>query len=127
MATMNKKMFERTLTTYVIGFAASVVLTLVAYWLVVGRGIPALAGVSSWGVAAFIAILAVVQFVAQLYFFMHLRVQTRPRWRFAVFLFMITVILILVGGSIWIMASLSGRMQMTPDQVNQYMQDQAGI
>jgi cytochrome o ubiquinol oxidase operon protein cyoD len=115
--------FEKSIATYVAGFVASITLTLVAYYLVVDRVL----SLTPWTIAGIIAVLALVQFVAQLYYFMHLRVKTKPRWQFVVFLFMLLVVLILVGGSIWIMASLNNRMVMTPDQVNQYMQDQAGL
>lgn len=118
--------FEKSIATYVAGFIISVVLTLVAYYVVVGWG-SAGSMLTPWTVALIIAVLALGQFVAQLFFFMHLRMKTKPRWQFVVFLFMGLVVLILVGGSIWIMASLNNRMVMTPDQVNQYMQDQAGL
>jgi len=115
--------FEKSLATYVAGFILSVTLTLVAYYMVVDR----VWSLTPWTIAGSIAGIALVQFVVQLFFFMHLRVKTKPRWRFVVFFFMILVVLILVGGSIWIMASLNGRMVMTPDQVNQYMNDQVGL
>jgi cytochrome o ubiquinol oxidase operon protein cyoD len=118
-----KQLFEKSLATYVAGFILSITLTLVAYYMVVDR----VWSLAPWTIAILIAVLALVQFFVQLFFFMHLRVRTKPRWRFVVFLFMIMVVLILVGGSIWIMASLNSRMAMTPDQVNQYMNDQVGL
>jgi cytochrome o ubiquinol oxidase subunit IV len=58
-------------------------------------------------------------------FFLHLGRETRPRWKLAVFLFMLGVILILVFGSLWIMTNLNYRMM--PKQMVQYMNSQAGL
>ena len=113
---------------YSIGFVISVLLTLAAYYLVTGYSSGfSFPGLTLWSIAGAIAVLALAQAAVQLFFFMHIRLRGQPRWRLTIFLFMAMVVLILVGGSIWIMSSLSGRMAMTPDQVDQYMQDQAGI
>jgi cytochrome o ubiquinol oxidase subunit IV len=72
-----------------------------------------------------IVILALVQFIVQVVFFLHLGRETKPRWKLAVMLFMIMVVLILVGGSLWIMSNLTVRM--TPQQENNYMNNQQGL
>lgn len=120
---------QENFTSYVAGFVISVALTLCAYFLVVDHAfLPVSVSLSSpWMIAIVIAVIALIQFVAQLFFFMHLRLRTKPRWQLFTLLFMIMVVLILVIGSLWIMYSLNGRMQMTPDQVQTYMQNQAGI
>ena len=121
-----KKTFETGLTTYIIGFVLSIALTFAAYFMVVDRDI--LPHLTLWTIALVIVFFAVVQFIVQLFFFLHLRVKAKPRWRFVVFFFMILVVIILAGGSLWIMGSLNSRMMMmTPDQINQYMNDQVGL
>ncbi|HEY1835254.1 MAG TPA: cytochrome o ubiquinol oxidase subunit IV [Candidatus Saccharimonadales bacterium] len=108
------------LQTYVSGFILSIFLTLAAYVLVTNHAY------SDWTIALVIAGLAGVQFVVQLLFFLHLGRESRPRWRLLVLSFMLLVVGILVIGSLWIMHSLNYRMTMTPQQVNNYLQDQDG-
>lgn len=108
------------LHTYVSGFILSVTLTLAAYVLVTSDAY------SKWTIALAIAALAVIQFVVQLLFFLHLGRESKPRWRLLVFSFMLLVVGILVIGSLWIMYSLNYRMTFTPQQINNYMQDQDG-
>lgn len=69
-------------------------------------------------------ILALAQFFAQLYYFLHLGRETKPRWKLLVLGFMIIVVLIIVVGSVWIMYNLNYRM--TPQQMNTYMLNQNG-
>lgn len=86
------------LKSYVIGFVLSLVLT----------AIPLLVVLNDWleGTAAVIVLLgaAVLQFVVQLVFFMHLREEEKPRYNLMVLLLGITILVFIVGGSIWIMA-----------------------
>lgn len=69
--------------------------------------------------------LALVQFLVQLLFFMHLGTEQKPRWRLAVFLFMLIVVLILIFGSLWIMQNLNYRM--TPQTMNMYLSNQDNL
>jgi cytochrome o ubiquinol oxidase subunit IV len=112
------------LAVYVSGFILSIVLTLAAFFLVSEHvhshhevfSHPFLIGVT--------AALALAQFLVQLFFFLHIGRETRPRWKLLVLFFMIMVVLILVFGSLWIMSNLNYRM--TPQQMNQYMTKQDG-
>lgn len=108
------------LRTYAIGFAASIILTLAAFGLVEMHH-----NLSTPAIMSIIVALALVQFMVQLFFFLHLGRETRPRWKLAVFAFMIVVIGILMFGSLWIMANLNYRM--TPDQMNNYLKSQDGL
>ena len=115
-----------TLARYVVGYVASLVLTMSAYLLVMfyrscnydlltyGIAVPVLAG------------LALVQVLVQLVCFLHVGQETRPRWKLGVFLFMIAIVIIVVLGSLWIMSNLNDHM-MSPTDINQYMQDQESI
>jgi cytochrome o ubiquinol oxidase subunit IV len=104
--------------SYMVGFGLSILLTMVAYVLVTKHIM------TGSGLVAVIIGLALIQFFVQLFFFLHLGRETRPRWKLLVLAFMILIVLILVGGSIWIMYNLNYRM--TPQQINNYMQNQDG-
>jgi cytochrome o ubiquinol oxidase subunit IV len=109
-----------TLQMYISGFVLSIFLTLAAYTLVVSHEF------SNWALALAIAGLAIVQFLVQLFFFLHLGRESKPRWKLTVFLFMLLVVGILVIGSLWIMYNLNYRMAPTQQQIDTYMQDQDG-
>ncbi|HVV67199.1 MAG TPA: cytochrome o ubiquinol oxidase subunit IV [Candidatus Saccharimonadales bacterium] len=106
-----------TLRSYATGFVLSIVLTVAAYLLATHHAL------SGKVLMAALLGLAVIQFIAQLFFFLHIGRETKPRWRLLTLFMMITVVLIVVIGSIWIMYNLNYRM--TPAQINQYMQKQA--
>jgi len=104
---------------YVGGFLGSVFLTLCAYWVAVhGTARLSVLEVS-------LAILAVVQFVMQMLLFLHVGEEHGPRWKLAAAGFMLMILLILVGGSLWIMNNLSTRM--TPQQMDQYLRSQDSL
>jgi cytochrome o ubiquinol oxidase operon protein cyoD len=107
------------LRTYVTGFALSIFLTISAYLLVVQGHY------SSTLIVAVIIILAIVQFLIQMFFFLHLGKEAKPRWKLYVLIFMIIIVLTLVIGSIWIMNNLNYRM--SPQQMNTYMNNQSGL
>jgi cytochrome o ubiquinol oxidase operon protein cyoD len=73
-----------------------------------------------------VLVLAVVQLVVQLFFFLHLDRMARSPWNIIILLFMGIVVSILVFGSLWIMQNLNYHMQ-TPAQINQYMQKNADL
>lgn len=110
-----------TLRTYVTGFVSSVVLTVAAYMMVVDNAF------SKWTLAIVVALLALIQFMVQLVFFLHLGQDTKPRFKVGVFLFMLLVLLIIVVGSLWIMHSLNYRMDMSPTHIQDYMNSQIGL
>ena len=105
----------------VIGFVASVLLTLAAYAAVTMRLLP-----SSTLTLAILA-LAVVQLAVQLLFFLELGSETGSRWRLTTFLMTFGFVLIVVAGSIWIMAHLNYGMMASPDATMQYIQSQQGF
>ena len=106
-------------TSYVVGFILAVALTLIAY----------LAVTNHWATGgtlfALIMGLAAVQLGVQLVFFLHLGREKQSHWNVVAFLFMLMVLVIIVGGSLWIMDNLSYNMQMTPEQMNAYMKEQS--
>lgn len=108
------------LSTYITGYLLSVGLTLCAYLLVTHQS-----DSHYWFVVSAIAVLAIAQFLVQITYFLHISFASKERWRLVVLLFMMTIVLILVIGSIWIMNNLNYRM--TPQQMNTYMQDQDSL
>jgi cytochrome o ubiquinol oxidase operon protein cyoD len=111
-----------TMATYVVGFILSVLLTLIAFWLV-GRHM------ISGGAALFaIFSLALIQFCVQVLCFLHLGEDKRPRYKIMAFLFMVLVVVILAGGSLWIMNNLNYHMRvLTPAEQTKYLHNNEGI
>ena len=93
---------------YIMGFILSLILTLVAYFIVSEKLI------EGWALVAIVGALAFVQVVAQLVFFLHLGQEPAPPWNLFVFLFMVLIVLIILGGSIWIMHHLDYQMAKMP-------------
>jgi len=111
--------YTRTLTKYVIGFLASLALTMVAYVLVSGR---LLTGDT---LLLVIGGLALVQMIVQLFFFLHLADESRPRLRLVSFGFMASILVIIVAGSLWIMYHLNYNMMgQSPTEKDNYMTSQ---
>lgn len=110
-----------TLRLYVMGFCWSVILTIAAYVAVVNQMLP------RNELVAYITILALLQVAVQLYFFLHLGDESKPRWNLWTFLFMGSVLLIIVIGSLWIMHNLNYNMmpEMPPHEVDEYMLEES--
>jgi cytochrome o ubiquinol oxidase operon protein cyoD len=98
------------LRNYIIGYVISMGLTVTAYAAVTLRL------TSMNGIIAIISVLAFVQLVVQLIFFLHLGDRS-SRWNRYIFAFMIMIVLIIVVGSLWIMANLNYH-SINPGSVN---------
>lgn len=72
-----------------------------------------------------ILVLAMVQLIVQLVFFLHLGQSKESRWDAALFAFTFFGIAVVVTASIWIMYHLN--YNMTPQEVTQYITDQSGF
>lgn len=114
------------LRTYVTGFGLSIGLTLVAFFFVQGHVSSDHTAYSHAFLTVLIAATALTQLLVQLICFLHLGRESKPRWNLLVFGFMITVVVILVFGSLWIMYYLNYHMPST-QQVNQYLRSQDGL
>lgn len=108
---------KRVLVNYISGFVLSILLTIGAYIAVTQHTF--MGGV----LIAVIIGLAILQVLVQLFFFLHLGQETRPRWKLAVLIFMLITLGILVFGSLWIMQNLNYHM-LSPERTNIYMIDQ---
>jgi cytochrome o ubiquinol oxidase subunit IV len=100
-------------TKYIIGYTTSFLLTSVSFgtvWLTITQDVP----LQTWQIIAIVFTFAVIQLFIQLILFLHLGEEKKPRWNLFSFLFMSLVVIIVVVGSLWIMANLNYRM-MSPD------------
>ncbi len=70
-----------------------------------------------------IMLCAALQLVVQVVFFLHIGEDAKPRWKSISFAFTSFVILILVGGSLWIMYNLNYH-TMTQTQMYEYIETQ---
>ena len=88
-----------------IGVALAILLTAVPFWLVMARplGDP---GVT----AALIFALALVQIVVHVVSFLHLDTRQEGGWTLLAFLFTAVIVVLTIGGSIWVMVHLNTNM-----------------
>ncbi|MFW5436885.1 cytochrome o ubiquinol oxidase subunit IV [Paenibacillus apiarius] len=88
---------QGSLKSYTIGFLFSIVLTI----------IPVTAVLYGWaeGMTNTIVLMtaAVLQFVVQLIYFMHLREEKKPRYNLVTLILGLIILLVIVIGSMWIM------------------------
>ena len=94
-----------TVRSYVTGFVLSVVLTAIPFWLVMGD-------VLGNAVQTSIAImaLAVVQIVVHMIYFLHMNTRSEGGWTILALIFTITLVVITLTGSIWVMYHLNQNM-----------------
>lgn len=105
-----------------IGFVLCLFLTVIGYGVVQTESLPSQVKI------VVIACLAFIQFIAQMFFFLHLGHERKPRYKLWMFFGMASVVGILVIGSLWIMHNLDyNMMNMTEQEKNQYMDDNQGI
>jgi cytochrome o ubiquinol oxidase operon protein cyoD len=96
------------LTGYLIGFGLSVVLTAIPFWLVM-TGV--LENAQATGFA--IMILAVVQIVVHMIFFLHMDTRSEGGWTMMALIFTVVLVVITLVGSLWVMYHLNTNMMPT--------------
>ena len=119
---MNEKEKPK-LSSYIIGFALCLVLTLTAYALVYFHVNSGHESLPHAALIPAILVLAIFQFLVQSVFFLHL--TSGSRWNLVVFVSTLGILLVIVIGSLWIMAHLNYNMM--PDQMNQELRKQEGF
>lgn len=100
-----------TLSSYVTGFVLSIILTIIPYIIVVNGYL------SGNKQVVFLLGFAILQLIIQLYFFLHLGQESKPRFNLISLIFMVCIIMFIVVGSLWIMNNLDYH-TMTPEQTN---------
>ncbi len=113
--------------SYIIGFVLSLILTLLVYWLVwqhvSSHHLTFSHSVLTLGIGG----LAIIQFIVQLVFFFHMGRESRPRWNLMMFGFMLLVIGIVVGGSLWIMQNLDYHHPLPSKDIDSFIIKDEGI
>ena len=94
------------LRNYFLGFVLSLLLSAIAFWVVLGGGF------SKGLTMCLVGVLGFIQLLAQFRYFLHLNGKRENREDFYLVLFSSLVFLIVVLGTIWIMSSLANRMEM---------------
>ena len=89
-----------TLKSYLTGLVLALILTAIPFALVMARILPhsaILAGIFSAGV---------VQILVHLHYFLHLDTSSAARWNVLALTFTVLIMVLFVGGTLWIMYSL---------------------
>lgn len=100
---MIKLQYHGTLSGYLIGLVLSFLLSVSSFYLVWAQALPIPTLIYT------IIGLCLIQATVQLYFFMHIGKEEKPRWQSISFLFMLVCVVIIVLGSLWIMYDLNNR------------------
>jgi cytochrome o ubiquinol oxidase subunit IV len=95
---------HKTTQSYVIGYLLSLIFTVIPYYLVTNQIIS--------GKALLLTILGfgVLQMIIQVTFFLHLGRGPKPKWNLYFFASTVSIILVVVGGSVIITSNLRGNM-----------------
>ncbi len=110
--------FHPTFKSYFFGFVICILFTLSAYSVAIS---PTL---SSKTALTFVIVLALLQFITQLVFFLHLG-KGKSGWNLFIFATTLVGMLILVFGSLWIMDHLNTNM--SASQMTDYVMHNEGI
>ena len=90
---------------YLIGFALSAGLTFIPFWLVMTGALQ-----SAAATAAIVVALAVIQIVVHTICFLHVNSRAEGGWTLLAYIFTGVLVLITIGGSLWIMYHLNSNM-----------------
>ncbi|MET0258474.1 MAG: cytochrome o ubiquinol oxidase subunit IV [Methylobacterium sp.] len=91
--------------SYVTGFVLSVILTAIPFWLVMGEVLSNVV----WTTIIILA-LAVVQIVVHMVYFLHMNTKSEGGWTVLALIFTVTLVVITLTGSIWVMHHLNTNM-----------------
>ena len=92
------------LKSCIVGFILSIVLTAIPFVVV-------MSGMMPRSVILFCIFgAAIIQILVHLHYFLHLDASSAARWNILVLLFTLLIMILFVGGSIWIMHNLNYRM-----------------
>ena len=94
-----------TLRTYLVGFAAAAVLTALPFWIVMTRAISGTAAA-----ATVVVTLAIAQILVHTYAFLHVNARQQGGWTLVAYVFTAVLVVITIGGSLWIMYHLNTNM-----------------
>jgi cytochrome o ubiquinol oxidase operon protein cyoD len=90
--------------TYIVGFGLALVLTAIPFALTAANVL------SLTSTLLIIAVLAIIQVVVHLHYFLHIGFNSSPRENVLALAFAAILIVIMAGGTLWIMFDLHYRM-----------------
>jgi cytochrome o ubiquinol oxidase subunit IV len=93
------------LKSYLVGFALSVVLTAIPFWLVMTGAID-----NKQATAIVIMAFAAVQIVVHMIFFLHMNTSSEGGWSILALIFTVVLVVIVLTGSLWVMYHLNVNM-----------------
>lgn len=91
--------------SYVTGFVLSVILTAIPFWLVMGDVLG-----DATKTTIIILALGVVQIFVHMVYFLHLNTKSEGGWTVLALIFTLTLVVIMLVGSIWVMHHLNTNM-----------------
>jgi cytochrome o ubiquinol oxidase subunit IV len=94
-----------TFQSYMTGFVLSVILTVIPFWLVMGNVLD-----NSLVTTLVILALGGVQMVVHVVYFLHMSTKSEGGWTFMALIFTITLVVIMLAGSVWVMYHLNHNM-----------------
>ena len=98
--------------SYLIGFALSVVLTVIPFWIVLGE-----VEIHLWLALTIIFGLGAIQIIVHVIYFLHVTVKAEAGWQVMSLVFTGILLLIVLVGSIWVMTHLNNNMMPAHDQI----------
>ncbi|MFB9266673.1 cytochrome o ubiquinol oxidase subunit IV [Bradyrhizobium erythrophlei] len=101
------------LSSYLIGFGLSVVLTAIPFWLVMSGSLG-----SKPLTALAIMLLAAVQIVVHMIYFLHMNTRSENGWSMMALIFTVIMVVIALTGSLWVMHHLNVNMMPVHDMSN---------
>ena len=94
-----------TVKGYAIGFVLSVILTVIPFWLVMGKVF------DSSSTTAFVILgFAAVQIVVHMIYFLHMNTKVEGGWSMLALIFTLVLVVITLAGSLWVMYHLNHNM-----------------
>ncbi len=104
-----------TFRSYMTGFVLSVILTAIPFWLVMGNVLD-----DTLRTSIVIMALAAVQIVVHMIYFLHMNTKSEGGWTFIALVFTLTLVVVTLVGSIWVMYHLDHNMMpMSPHEALQ--------
>ena len=98
---------------YLTGFVLAVALTVIPFWIVMGKVFDA-----SSTTALVILAIAAVQIVVHMVYFLHMSTKVEGGWSLLALIFTLVLVAITLSGSIWVMYHLNDNMMpMSPQEM----------
>jgi len=102
-----------TFNSYMTGFVLSVILTVIPFWLVMGKVIE-----SPVTTAGIVMALGAVQIVVHMVYFLHMNTKSEGGWNALALTFTVVIVVITLSGSLWVMHNLNANMMpMSPEMM----------